>query len=30
MGIDGYTFLEKLPVQVKQVERVGRPEIDSF
>ena len=30
MGIDGYTFLEKLPIQVKQVERVGRPGIDSF
>ena len=30
MGIDGYTFLERLPVQVKQTEKVGRPDIDSF
>lgn len=30
MGIDGYTFLERLPVQVKQTEKVERPDIDSF
>lgn len=30
MGIDGYTFLERLPIQVKQTGSVGRPDIDSF
>jgi DNA methylase/Restriction endonuclease len=30
MGIDGYSFLEDAPIQVKQSERVGRPEIDKF
>jgi DNA modification methylase len=30
MGIDGYSFLENAPIQVKQSERVGRPEIDKF
>lgn len=30
MGIDGYSFMEQLPVQVKQSERVGRAVIDSF
>ena len=30
VGIDGYTFLERLPVQVKQTETVGQPDIDSF
>lgn len=30
MGIDGYSFMEQLPVQVKQSERVGRGVIDSF
>lgn len=30
MGIDGYSFFERLPVQVKQSERVGRPVIDEF
>jgi DNA modification methylase len=30
MGIDGYSFMEGLPVQVKQSERVGRGVIDSF
>lgn len=29
-GIDGYSFFENLPIQVKQKERVGRPELDSF
>jgi DNA modification methylase len=30
MGIDGYSFFENLPIQVKQKERVGRPELDNF
>lgn len=30
MGIDGYSFMEQLPVQVKQSERVGRGVVDSF
>lgn len=30
MGIDGYSFFEDLPIQVKQRERVGRPDLDSF
>jgi DNA modification methylase len=30
MGIDGYSFMEQLPVQVKQSERVGRVIVDSF
>lgn len=30
MGIDGYSFLENAPIQVKQSDRVGRPEIDKF
>ena len=30
MGIDGYSFLEHLPIQVKQSERVGRPVVDGF
>lgn len=30
MGVDGYSFMEQLPVQVKQSERVGRGVIDSF
>jgi len=30
MGIDGYSFFESLPIQVKQKERVGRPDLDSF
>jgi DNA modification methylase len=29
-GIDGYSFLEQLPIQVKQSEKVGRVVIDSF
>jgi len=30
MGIDGYSFLENAPIQVKQSDRVGRSEIDKF
>lgn len=30
MGIDGFSFLENNPIQVKQSPRVGRPVIDSF
>ena len=30
LGIDGYSFLEHLPVQVKQSERVGRNVVDNF
>lgn len=30
MGIDGFTFLENNPIQVKQMEHVGRPHIDNF
>jgi len=30
MGIDGYTFWERWPIQVKQQERVGRPVVDKF
>ena len=30
MGIDGFSFLEHLPIQVKQSERVGRPVVDGF
>jgi DNA modification methylase len=30
MGIDGYTFLDKHPVQVKQSESVGRNVVDNF
>jgi len=30
MGIDGYSFFEQLPIQVKQRDRVGRNEIDNF
>jgi restriction endonuclease Mrr len=29
-GIDGYTTFKHLPVQVKQQEHVGRPEIQKF
>ena len=29
-GIDGYSFFENLPIQVKQRERVGRDELDGF
>ena len=30
MGIDGYTFLEKHPIQVKQASHVGRPVVDAL
>lgn len=30
MGIDGYSFFTKDPIQVKQSERVGRPVVDTF
>lgn len=30
MGIDGYTFWERWPIQVKQQEKVGRPVVDEF
>lgn len=30
MGIDGYSFIDNLPIQVKQMNRVGRPDIDKF
>jgi len=30
MGIDGYSFMERDPIQVKQQESIGRPEIDKF
>ena len=30
MGIDGFSFFEMLPIQVKQSERVGRNVVDNF
>jgi SAM-dependent methyltransferase len=30
LGIDGYSFLERLPIQVKQQHRVGREVVDLF
>jgi DNA modification methylase len=30
MGVDGYSFFEQLPIQVKQRDHVGRPDIDTF
>jgi DNA modification methylase len=30
MGIDGYTFINREPIQVKQSEHVGRPVVDNF
>lgn len=30
MGIDGYSFMERDPIQVKQQESIGRPDIDKF
>lgn len=30
MGIDGFTFMEHHPIQVKQMDHVGRPMIDNF
>ncbi len=29
-GVDGYSFFEQLPIQVKQRERVGRNDVDNF
>lgn len=30
LGIDGYSFMERHPIQVKQSERVGRNAVDNF
>lgn len=30
MGIDGYSFFDRLPIQVKQSDRVGRNVVDNF
>ncbi len=30
MGIDGFSFLDRLPIQIKRSERVGRPVVDNF
>lgn len=30
MGIDGFSFMEQLPIQVKQSEKVGRVTVDNF
>lgn len=30
MGIDGYSFFERLPIQIKQSDRVGRNVVDNF
>lgn len=30
LGIDGYSFLERLPIQVKQSDKVGREVVDKF
>ena len=30
MGIDGFSFLERAPIQVKRSDRVGRPVVDNF
>jgi DNA modification methylase len=30
MGVDGYSFFEQLPIEVKQSERVGRNTVDNF
>jgi len=30
MGIDGFTFMNRYPIQVKQSERVGRNVVDNF
>ncbi len=30
MGIDGYSFFERLPIQVKRSEHVGRNVVDNF
>lgn len=30
MGIDGYSFFDLFPIQVKQIEKVGREKVDEF
>lgn len=30
MGVDGYSFFERLPIQVKRQDRVDRPQLDKF
>ena len=30
MGIDGFSYLENLPIQIKRSYRVGRPVVDDF
>lgn len=30
MGIDGFSYFERLPIQVKRSEKVGRPVVDAF
>lgn len=30
MGIDGYSFFDLSPIQVKQIDRVGREDVDTF
>jgi hypothetical protein len=30
LGIDGYSFLEKLPIQIKQSDNIGRNVVDNF
>ena len=30
MGLDGFTFLERHPIQVKQASHVGRPVVDAL
>lgn len=30
MGIDGYSFFERLPIQIKQSDKVGRNVVDNF
>ncbi len=30
MGIDGFSFLERAPIQIKRSDRVGRPVVDTF
>lgn len=30
MGVDGFSFFDHLPIQIKRSERVGRPVVDNF
>lgn len=30
LGIDGFSFMEKLPIEIKQQDAVGRPVVDKF